>query len=277
MRCILLLNLLLITHLVCGQTNSGPYRVGLCPGPPIAYQQLVSNVKKVTDTKQDKAMTQIMGYLKNWDAAAKLSRYRVEIKRLGTRETWVWKKAGDRKPSEFGLASVESTAGRGDGLRAGRPGDNQRCFFQDTTLAIDTLYIRRGEFAETVVPTLVIDGRAYSLPLSHNRAEWLLSASVLPGLAPGQYHTAIVKLGDEAPLSLTLYLLSPDERKQLVESVTNWASFESMNCQQLITRLSQYLDQNWGGKTCAGSALYAFAQRIALTRLLQSNHVACTP
>ncbi len=264
-----------------GTANAQVYTVGACPGSPNAYTALVSAIGKVSD---DKALRSC---LERWEKEAALTRFRVEIyyftknpsSKASERRVLLWQKRSSAQSSLLAtLSGTQSTAGRG-GLRSDtKPGDNQRCFFQDTTVVIDTLRIRRGDFRADTPPELTINGKTYHLPATRDGNEWLLSASALNGVPTGRHLTVAVKLGpDESARSVSLYLFSPDDRLQFVQSLRNWMNTDAVNCRQLNDRLFEYLAENWGGKDCASPALYAYAQRMAIQRLIQVEHIPCRP
>lgn len=262
---------LLATLPVYGQAK---YRVGLCPGSVEGYHTLAKQVANlpVPDQGQNEALLQ--KYLTDWRAREKLSRFQVAI-HYPDKKVRFWQASASEKGLFF-EQSVSAAAGRGGLSTDIKPGDNQRCFFQDTTVVLDTLRIRLGDFTPETRFTLTVGQKTYALPLNAGRTELLLYAGLFPGIKTG--HNVPVQVAiDNETYPVTFYFLSPAERAQLVRSLRDWTVDQSPSCSELPELLVAYLTRNWGGKQCVSPALYLSAQRRVVKSLLQNEQIVCTP
>ena len=268
-----LILLLLATLPVFGQ---GKYRVGLCPGSVQAYQTLARKVSKLAVPDKGKNDDSLKKYLGEWASGEKLARYQVAIHYPPpTARVRFWKKTQVEKGTFF-EESVSSAAGRGNLSTATQPGDNQRCFFQDTTVVLDTLHIRLGDFSPDTHFTLLVNQQKYPLPLNADRTELLLFAGLLPNSPTGRHLSATMQIETETR-PVTLYFLSPDDRAQLVRSLRDWVADEPPGCTDLMELMLSHLTWNWGGKHCVSPALYNSAQRQVVRNLLRTEQISCTP
>ncbi|GAB4034611.1 hypothetical protein [Spirosoma gilvum] len=270
----------LTTITVYGQAK---YRVGLCPGSQAGYLTLAKQVASLPvaqpNTSQYNELVRkneelLKKYLTEWVRAEKLKRYQVAI-HYPDKKVRFWQSSAGEAGTFFN-ESVSAAAGRGGLDTAMKPGDNQRCFFQDTTVVLDTLRIRLGDFSPQTKFTLVVNQKPYPLPLNTERTELLLYAGMLPNAIPGHYQSATVSIDAES-YPVTFYFLSPDDRAQLVRSLHDWTADEQPLCSDLPDRLVAFLTRNWGGKQCISSALYNSAQRQVVRNLLRTEHINCTP
>ena len=262
---------LLATLPVQGQAK---YRVGLCPGSVGGYHTLARQVAglPVPDKGQNEVL--LRKYLSDWRKSENLSRFQVAI-HYPDKKVRFWQASA----SETGLffdESVSAAAGRGGLATDAKPGDNQRCFFQDTTVVLDTLRFRLGDFSPDTRFTLNIGQESYAVPLNAERTELMLYAGMRPGLPTGRYLPVRMAVNDETSLA-TLYFLSTDDRAQLVRSLRDWTADQAPSCSELPDLLVTYLTRNWGGKQCVSPALYLSAQRKVIKRLLQTEQIPCTP
>ena len=277
--------LLLVPLTLCAQQPK--YRVALCPGPVDAYKKLVKQVRELpvptgeeyaqkTKAQYEANEKTLKEHLNEWDKTVRklgLQRYQVEI-RYPNRQVRFWQSDNDNKPGLFN-ATVSAAVGRGTGLNlVAKPGDNQRCFFQDTTIVLDTLRIRLGDFSPDTRFVLSVGQKTYPLPLSANRTELLVYAGLLPASSAGRYLPATVKIEEES-YPVTFYFLSPDDRAQLVRSLRASMDEEPATCRDLPDRLMAYLTRNWGGKQCGSLGLYLSAQRQVIRNLLRTERIAC--
>ena len=273
---------LLATLTAYGQAK---YRVGLCPGSATAYLTLAKQVSTLPVPKPNsppreieellaKNEPQLKKYLTDWAKTEKLTRYQVAI-HYPDKKVRFWQPASGGEGTFFN-ESVSTAAGRGDLNTDVKPGDNQRCFFQDTTVVLDTLHIRLGDFSPATRFALMVDKESYPLPLNAAKTELLLYAGLLPGSATGRYLPITMTIEDETR-PVTLYFLSSDNRAQLVRSLRAWTTDEQPPCTGLPDRLVAFLTQNWGGKQCVSPALYNSAQRQVIRNLLRAEHIGCIP
>ena len=264
---------LLATLTAHGQSK---YRVGLCPGSAKNYQILATNVNRL-NTLRDHSHDDdsLKKYLNDWVKRENLKRYQVAI-HFPDNKVRFWQSSAGEKGSFFNISSIGTAAARGDLATNTKPGDNQRCFFQDTTVVLDTLHIRLGDFSPDTPFTLVINQKKYSLPLNAKRTEFLLYAGLLPDSPTGRYLSASITI-DKETNPVILYFLSADNRAQLLRSLRDWVAVDPPNCTELPDQLVAHLTSNWGGKQCVSPALYYSAQRQAIRYLLRTEHIACIP
>ena len=275
----------LAVYAVHGQSK---YRVGLCPGTVEGYHTLAKKVATLPlpDKNQDEATRKrnetllkqnddrLQTYLREWAKDQKLNRFQVAIY-CPDKNVRFWR-ASEGGKGLFFNESVSAAAGRGDLATDAKPGDNQRCFFQDTTVVLDTLHIRLGDFKPDTHFTLIVNQKKYPLPLNANRTELLLYAGLLPDSPPGRYLPATMLVEDEKR-PVTLYFLSPNDRAQLVRSLRDLVADQPPACTDLMALLLSHLTWNWGGKQCVSPALYYSAQRQVIRNLLRTEQISCTP
>ncbi|GAB3942762.1 hypothetical protein GCM10028805_07860 [Spirosoma harenae] len=261
------------------------YRVGLCPGSATAYLTLAKQVSTLPVPKPNSTPSEmeevikkneplLKKYLTDWVRAEKLTRYQVAI-HYPDKKVRFWQPTSGGEGTFFN-ESVSTAAGRGELNTDVKPGDNQRCFFQDTTVVLDTLHIRLGDFTPATRFALIVDKKSYPLPLNAQKTELLLYASLLPDSPTGRYLPITMTIEDEVR-PVTLYFLSPDNRAQLVRSLRAWTRDDQPPCTELPERLVTFLTHNWGGKQCVSPALYHSAQRQVIRNLLRTEHIGCTP
>ncbi|MBD2704489.1 hypothetical protein IC229_27865 [Spirosoma sp. BT702] len=265
---------LLVTLIPLVGLGQGKYRVGLCPGSVQAYRELAETVDKITGN-ETKATNDLIYALMKWKSNNnKLTRFQVAIHYPDKRVRF-WR-LGNNGEATFFAVAASTAAGRGDLNTQAKPGDSQRCFFQDTTVVLDTLRIPLGNLNPDTRFTLTVNEKNHALPLNADRTELLLYAGMLPELPAGRYLPATVTMVDEVH-PVTFYFLSVDDRAQLVRSLRDWTSNDSPACTELPDELVSFLTQNWGGKQCVSPALYNSALRRVAKNLLRAEKISCEP